>query len=208
MDAQTAAINAKPLSHKETRLIVWGVLLPLFMGSIDNTILASALPTIGLDLGDVQGLPWLITIYLLAATAAMPLYGKIADIRGRRFALVCRDCSLHGRLAGLRAGAFDAGAHSRTRLAGARRRRSVLGRRHRTGRRGRTEGPRALLRLVLDRLHHRRRDRTGARRLHRRPSALVRYFLAQHPARPDGARGSPARCYAGCRVTNGRIGST
>jgi MFS family permease len=87
MDAQTAAINAKPLSHKETRLIVWGVLLPLFMGSIDNTILASALPTIGLDLGEVQGLPWLITIYLLAATAAMPLYGKIADIRGRRFAL-------------------------------------------------------------------------------------------------------------------------
>jgi EmrB/QacA subfamily drug resistance transporter len=87
MDAQTAAISARPLTHKETRLIVWGVLLPLFMGSIDNTILASALPTIGRDLGDVQGLPWLITIYLLAATAAMPLYGKIADIRGRRFTL-------------------------------------------------------------------------------------------------------------------------
>ena len=87
MDAQTAAISAKALTHKETRLIVWGVLLPLFMGSIDNTILASALPTIGRDLGNVQGLPWLITIYLLAATAAMPLYGKIADIRGRRFTL-------------------------------------------------------------------------------------------------------------------------
>jgi MFS family permease len=84
MDATTTATY---LSHRETRVIVWGVLLPLFMGSIDNTILASALPTIGHDFGDVQGLPWLITIYLLAATAAMPLYGKIADIHGRRFGL-------------------------------------------------------------------------------------------------------------------------
>jgi predicted MFS family arabinose efflux permease len=87
MDAQTDATWPRYLTHKETRLIVWGVLLPLFMGSIDNTILATALPTIGHDLGNVYGLPWLITIYLLAATAAMPLYGKIADIRGRRFAL-------------------------------------------------------------------------------------------------------------------------
>jgi MFS family permease len=57
------------------------------MGSLDNTILASALPTIGRSFDDVAGLPWLITIYLLAATAGMPLYGKIADIHGRRFAL-------------------------------------------------------------------------------------------------------------------------
>ena len=84
MDATTTATY---LSHRETRVVVWGVLLPLFMGSIDNTILASALPIIGHAFGDVRGLPWLITIYLLAATAAMPLYGKIADIHGRRFAL-------------------------------------------------------------------------------------------------------------------------
>jgi len=87
MDAQVSASGPRYLSHRETRLIVFGVLLPLFMGSVDNTILASALPTIGRDFSDVRGLPWLITIYLLAATAAMPLYGKIADIHGRRFAL-------------------------------------------------------------------------------------------------------------------------
>src|SRR5256885_4516976 len=85
MDAY--ASEAKPLTHSETRQIVWGVLLPLFMGSLDNTILASALPTIGRDFGDVHNLPWLITAYLLAATAWMPLYGKIADIHGRRFTL-------------------------------------------------------------------------------------------------------------------------
>src|SRR5262249_52640657 len=87
MDAQTGTSATGYLSHRETRWIAFGVLLPLFMGSIDNTILASALPTIGGEFGDVRGLPWLITIYLLAATAAMPLYGKVADIRGRRFAL-------------------------------------------------------------------------------------------------------------------------
>ena len=63
------------------------VLLPTFMGSLDQTILATALPTIGRDFGDVHNLPWLITAYLLASTAVIPLYGKIADVHGRRFTL-------------------------------------------------------------------------------------------------------------------------
>ena len=75
------------LTHREARLIVLGVLLPTFMGSLDQTILANALPTIGRDLGDIRNLPWLITAYLLASTAVIPLYGKIADIHGRRFTL-------------------------------------------------------------------------------------------------------------------------
>ena len=65
-------------------LIVLGMLLPVFMGSLDNTILASALPTIGREFGDIHNLPWLITVYLLATTAVIPLYGKISDIHGRR----------------------------------------------------------------------------------------------------------------------------
>jgi EmrB/QacA subfamily drug resistance transporter len=76
-----------PLTHRETLLIVLGVLLPTFMGSLDQTILATALPTIGRDFDDVHSLPWLITAYLLASTAVIPLYGKIADIHGRRFTL-------------------------------------------------------------------------------------------------------------------------
>lgn len=75
------------LSHKEARFIVFGVMLPVFMGSLDNTNLATALPTIGRDFGDSHSLPWLITAYLLAATAVVPLYGKIADIYGRQVTL-------------------------------------------------------------------------------------------------------------------------
>jgi MFS family permease len=87
MDAIADATKVKRLTHRETRLIVLGMLLPVFMGSLDQTILASALPTIGRDLGDAHDLPWLITAYLLASTAVIPLYGKVADIHGRAFAL-------------------------------------------------------------------------------------------------------------------------
>ncbi|MBV8109493.1 MAG: MFS transporter [Hyphomicrobiales bacterium] len=87
MDALADRREAEPLTHRQTLLIVLGVLLPTFMGSLDQTILATALPTIGRDFGDIHSLPWLITAYLLASTAIIPLYGKIADIHGRRFTL-------------------------------------------------------------------------------------------------------------------------
>jgi len=83
MDAQTELHEPPPLPHRERLWVVLGVLLPLFLSSLDNTILASALPTIGRDLGDANNLSWLITAYLLAATACLPLYGKLADIHGR-----------------------------------------------------------------------------------------------------------------------------
>ena len=79
---------AEPLSHREKRLIVISMMLPVFLGSIDQSILASALPTIGRALGDVHNLPWLITSFLIASTALTPLYGKFADIHGRRAALL------------------------------------------------------------------------------------------------------------------------
>src|SRR6516225_5833344 len=87
MDAFADRRGAEPLTHRQTLLIVLGVLLPTLMGSLDQTILATALPTIGRDFGDMHSLPWLITAYLLASTAIIPLYGKIADIQGRRFTL-------------------------------------------------------------------------------------------------------------------------
>jgi len=87
MDATTARNDTRLLSHRDARAIVLGVLLPVFMGSVDTTILASALPTIGRDLGNIHALPWLVTAYLIAATAVTPLYGKISDIRGRRATL-------------------------------------------------------------------------------------------------------------------------
>jgi EmrB/QacA subfamily drug resistance transporter len=87
MDDRVSPPPMTSLSHKEARVVVIGMMLPVFMGSLDNTNLATALPTIGRDLGDSHSLPWLITAYLLAATAVVPLYGKIADIYGRKVTL-------------------------------------------------------------------------------------------------------------------------
>src|ERR1700682_6795266 len=85
-DASRAA--AEPLSHQQRRLIVISMMLPVFLGSIDQSILATSLPTIGRALGDVHNLPWLVTSFLIASTALTPLYGKFADIHGRRAALL------------------------------------------------------------------------------------------------------------------------
>jgi MFS family permease len=87
-----AAVALRPaaaaLSHREISIIVTSMMVPVFLGSVDQSILASSLPTIGAALGDLHDLPWLITAYLIAATALTPLYGKYADIHGRRSALL------------------------------------------------------------------------------------------------------------------------
>jgi EmrB/QacA subfamily drug resistance transporter len=88
MDAETYPLRTTSLSHAETRLVIWGMLVPVFMSSLDQTILASALPTIGSDLGDVHSLPWLVTAYLIASAAVTPLYGKVSDIHGRRLTVL------------------------------------------------------------------------------------------------------------------------
>jgi MFS family permease len=90
-DAAPAAVSprrADPLSDRERRVIVTSMMLPVFIGSVDQSILASSLPTIGRALGNVHDLPWLITGFLIAATALTPLYGKFADIHGRRVTML------------------------------------------------------------------------------------------------------------------------
>jgi EmrB/QacA subfamily drug resistance transporter len=88
MDAVTTQSAPPALTHRETLWVVFGVLLPVFMGSLDTTILATALPTIGREFGDVHNLPWLVTAYLIANTSITALYGKISDIHGRRVTLL------------------------------------------------------------------------------------------------------------------------
>jgi MFS family permease len=80
--------DPQALSHRDKRLIAISMMLPVFLGSVDQSVLASALPTIGRDLGQVHNLPWLVTAFLIASTALTPLYGKFADIHGRRAAML------------------------------------------------------------------------------------------------------------------------
>ncbi|MEX0753450.1 MAG: MDR family MFS transporter [Xanthobacteraceae bacterium] len=73
-----------PLSHAEIRRIVFGIMLAMFLGALDQTIVATALPTIGRRFGDIENLSWVVTAYLLTSTAVTPLYGKLSDMYGRR----------------------------------------------------------------------------------------------------------------------------
>ncbi|MGH6676057.1 MAG: MFS transporter, partial [Xanthobacteraceae bacterium] len=86
--AAAPADERGPLTERERRIIVMAMMMPVFMGSIDQSILASALPTIGNVFGDIHDLSWVITSYLIASTALTPLYGKVADIHGRRASLM------------------------------------------------------------------------------------------------------------------------
>jgi EmrB/QacA subfamily drug resistance transporter len=72
------------LSHGEIRTIVLGLTLAMFLAALNQTIVATALPTIGRDFHDFELLPWVVTAYLLTSTAVAPLYGKLSDVYGRR----------------------------------------------------------------------------------------------------------------------------
>ena len=72
------------LGHGEIRTIVLGLMLAMFLAALNQTIVATALPTIGRDFGDFALLPWVVTAYLLTSTVVSPLYGKLSDIHGRR----------------------------------------------------------------------------------------------------------------------------
>jgi EmrB/QacA subfamily drug resistance transporter len=72
------------LSPADIRKILYGILLAMLLAAMDQTIVATALPTIGNELGDVEHLPWIVTAYLLSGTAVTPIYGKLSDIVGRR----------------------------------------------------------------------------------------------------------------------------
>jgi EmrB/QacA subfamily drug resistance transporter len=80
----TAPATPAVLDHATIRRILLGLMLAMFLSALDQTIVATALATIGRSYGDVEALAWVITAYLLAATAVTPLYGKLADIHGRR----------------------------------------------------------------------------------------------------------------------------
>src|SRR3954469_6393615 len=86
-DAPPIAPRA-PLTQTEVRTIVISLMLTMFLAALDQTIVATALPTIGRQFQDVSSLSWVITAYLLASTAVAPVFGTLSDIYGRRAMII------------------------------------------------------------------------------------------------------------------------
>ncbi len=78
----------RALTHPEIKAIVIGIMLTMFLGALDQTIVATALPTIGRRFNNLNDLSWVVTAYLLTGTASTPLYGKLSDIYGRRVVML------------------------------------------------------------------------------------------------------------------------
>jgi len=69
-----------PLAPGEVRTIIMSLMLTMFLAALEQTIVATALPTLGRQFGDVSNLSWVINAYLLAATAVAPVFGTLSDI--------------------------------------------------------------------------------------------------------------------------------
>ncbi|WP_129631877.1 MDR family MFS transporter [Candidatus Oscillochloris fontis] len=76
------------LDQRTKMLILVGVLLSLFLSSLDQTIVSTALPRIVADLHGIELLAWVSTSYLLVSTTMVPIYGKLSDIYGRKIILL------------------------------------------------------------------------------------------------------------------------
>jgi EmrB/QacA subfamily drug resistance transporter len=72
------------LSHRQIMVVYSGLMAGMLVAALDQTIVATALPTIVGDLGGLDHLSWVVTAYLLTSTVSVPLYGKISDLVGRK----------------------------------------------------------------------------------------------------------------------------
>jgi EmrB/QacA subfamily drug resistance transporter len=77
-----------PFTHRQILIIFGGLMTGLLLAALDQTIVATALPTIVGELGGLDYYSWVVTAYLLSATVSTPLYGKISDLYGRRATLL------------------------------------------------------------------------------------------------------------------------
>ena len=68
--------------------VMAGLMVSLFVAAMDATVVGTALPTIARDLGSFELYPWIVAGYLITATTTVPLWGRLADLHGRRRVLL------------------------------------------------------------------------------------------------------------------------
>ena len=84
--SSTGVTPAQPggLTHVQIRTILFGLMAGMFLAALDQTIVSTAIRTIGDDLHGLEIQAWVTTAYLITSTITTPLYGKLSDIYGRR----------------------------------------------------------------------------------------------------------------------------
>jgi EmrB/QacA subfamily drug resistance transporter len=82
--AATAPAPSGELTHKQIMTILSGLMLGMFLASLDQMIVSTAIRTIGDDLHGLAAQAWVTTAFLITTTISTPLYGKLSDIYGRK----------------------------------------------------------------------------------------------------------------------------
>ena len=81
----SAPLAAKPImTHKQIMLVIYGLMSGMFLSSLAQTVFGTAIRTIGDDLHGLDQQAWVTTAFLITSTIAVPIYGKLSDIFGRR----------------------------------------------------------------------------------------------------------------------------
>ena len=83
-EAATVPDGPQPIGQRRVLVIIGALLLGMLLAALDQTIVATALPTIAGDLHGLSHLSWVVTAYLLASTVSTPLWGKLGDMYGRK----------------------------------------------------------------------------------------------------------------------------
>ncbi len=72
------------MSRKRINMIILGIMLSLFLASMEGTVVATAMPSIVGQLGGLSIYSWVFSIYMLTSTTTVPVYGKLSDLYGRK----------------------------------------------------------------------------------------------------------------------------
>ncbi len=87
MTAPKTEFQPTPAIRIRTIVTLIGVAMALFMGALENTVVGTAMPTVIASLGGIEIYSWVFAAYILAATIMTPIWGKMADLIGRRPAM-------------------------------------------------------------------------------------------------------------------------
>jgi EmrB/QacA subfamily drug resistance transporter len=83
-ESGTATGASAVMSHRQILLVLYGLMAGMFLSALDQTVVGTAIRTIGDDLHGLSLQAWVTTAYLIVATISTPIYGKLSDIFGRR----------------------------------------------------------------------------------------------------------------------------
>jgi len=84
-EVQAQPIGLRSLPRRQVIVTFVGVLLAMFLGSLDQTVVGTAMPRIISDLGGFSHYTWVTTAYIITSAVMIPITGKLTDMYGRKF---------------------------------------------------------------------------------------------------------------------------